>query len=252
MRQIPMSLLRALVKRFKDQSALRRSPAEPEAAYDLWAETYDDQPRNLMLYLDDIVFSRLLEHADLQNKIIVDIGCGTGRHWDQILKQKPAELTGWDVSSEMLKRLHQKYPAAKACLLRGNALSEIQDASTDVVISTLTIAHVENLAGAFSEWNRVLKAGGAIIVTDYHPAALVKGADRTFRHQGRLISVRNYVHPIDEVRHLIGKLCWEESEFIELIIDETVRHFYEEQNALDVYRRFYHTPIIYGWRMSKT
>jgi hypothetical protein len=96
-----------------------------------------------------------------------------------------------------------------------------------------------------------LKAGGAIIATDYHPAAFENGADRTFRHQGRLVSVRNYLHPLDEVRRHIKDLGWSESEFIELVIDETVKYFYEEQNALDVYRRFYHTPIIYGLRMSK-
>jgi ubiquinone/menaquinone biosynthesis C-methylase UbiE len=246
-----MSLFRAIVKRFRNQSAHRQSLTEPAAAYDLWAASYDEQPRNLMLHLDDIVFTTLLAHADLQNKTVVDIGCGTGRHWDQILKQKPAGLVGYDVSAEMLKRLHRKYPEARTWLLQNKVLDEMHDASADVVISTLTIAHIEDLAGAFAEWNRILKSRGEVILTDYHPAAFEKGADRTFRYKDRLISIRNYVHPIIETKQLIEDLGWEELEFIELIIDETVKHFYEEQNALDVYRRFYHTPIIYGWRMSK-
>src|SRR5436190_9369283 len=71
---------------------------EPAAAYDLWAATYDDQPSNLILHLDEIVFGRLLTKVDLQHKTVVDSGCGTGRHWAEILQQGPASLTGYDVS----------------------------------------------------------------------------------------------------------------------------------------------------------
>ena len=56
----------------------------PETAYDLWSEKYDHQPDNLMLALDEEIFSALLEGLNLQNKIIADIGCGTGRHWKNI------------------------------------------------------------------------------------------------------------------------------------------------------------------------
>jgi ubiquinone/menaquinone biosynthesis C-methylase UbiE len=246
-----MSIFSAMVKRLRSRSGRRASLTEPAEAYDLWAASYDDQPHNLMLHLDEMVFGRLLEHVDLRQKTVLDIGCGTGRHWPRILEQGPALLYGYDVSVEMLKRLHQKHPDAATCLLEGNALAKTKDASADVIISTLTVAHIEDLAGAFSEWNRVLRKDGATIITDYHPAAFEMGADRTFRHQGRLISVRNAIHPLSEVRALTMGLGWNESEFIELRIDESVRHYYEEQNALDVYRRFYHTPMIYGMRMSK-
>jgi ubiquinone/menaquinone biosynthesis C-methylase UbiE len=245
-----MELLRAIINRFRNASR-RAIQVEPAAGYDLWAATYDNQPRNLMFHLDEMLFTGLLAQIDLRNKSVIDIGCGTGRHWEQILKQKPADLAGYDVSGEMLKRLREKYPGARAWLLRGHALKETGDASCDAIISTLVMAHIADLEGTFAEWNRILKRPGEIIITDYHPAALAKGADRTFRHDQELISIRNHVHPIEDVRQLIARLGWRELDFKELKIDETVEQFYEEQNTLDVYRRFYGVPIIYGWRLKK-
>ena len=94
---------------------------------------YDEQPRNLMFHLDEIVFSRLLEHPELRDKITFDVGCGTGRHWDRIMKPGPAELIGCDVSAEMLKRVRQKYRHAKTWHLRGSALRQASDVISGVL-----------------------------------------------------------------------------------------------------------------------
>ena len=233
------------------RGSTRPREVEPAAGYNLWAATYDEQPSNLMLCLDEKVFTHLLPQVDLQNKIAVDIGCGTGRHWDQILRHKPAALSGYDVSEEMLKRLRQKYPEARTWLLRGNTLHETADASTDAIISTLALAHIADLAAAFAEWNRILRSRGEVIMTDYHAAAFEKGGDRTFRHDRQLISIRNHIHSIKEIKRLTVELNWQEVEFMELKIDETLKHYYAEQNALHIYERFRNTPIIYGWRLKK-
>src|SRR5579859_4377929 len=126
-----MELLKTIFKHFGSDSGRRPIQAEPAAGYDLWAATYDNQPRNLMFHLDEMLFSDLLARTDLRNKTVVDIGCGTGRHWGKILRQKPAELAGYDVSGEMLKRLREKYPAAHVWLLHGQGLKETVDASCD-------------------------------------------------------------------------------------------------------------------------
>ena len=77
--------------------------SSPEAAYNLWANSYDSQPDNLMLALDEEIFFNLLTDIDIKNNIIADIGCGTGRHWKKLLADNPKKITGFDVSEEMLK-----------------------------------------------------------------------------------------------------------------------------------------------------
>src|ERR1700739_4463189 len=88
------------LKKYIRRRALPRQISESGVveAYNLWALNYDVQPGNLMLDLDEILFSKLLAAIDIKNKAVADIGCGTGRHWDKILRGGPASLAGFDVS----------------------------------------------------------------------------------------------------------------------------------------------------------
>src|SRR5687767_11764545 len=85
-------------------------------AYDLWSADYDHQPGNLVLDLDEFIFIELLKETSLTGKIVVDIGCGTGRHWSKITSQKPEKTIGYDISKKMLERLKEKFPNAETYL----------------------------------------------------------------------------------------------------------------------------------------
>jgi ubiquinone/menaquinone biosynthesis C-methylase UbiE len=136
--------------------------------------------------------------------------------------------------------------------LKSDELKELENQSCDIIFSTLTIAHIENAEKALQEWNRVLKSGGEIIITDYHPTALAKGGKRTFNHNGKTIAVKNYVHSIDKLKDIARQLHLEVFRFIEKSIDESARPFYEKQNALNVYESWKGTPIIYGIHLKKS
>lgn len=228
----------------------RQKETPPEAAYDLWAATYDLQPDNLVLALDQDIFSLLLAPLSLRGTKMIDVGCGTGRHWSMLLKQCPASLTGYDVSEEMLRIVKQKYPGHHAERLTGIRLNQ-PDAGCDLLVSTLALAHIPDMPGTLTEWCRVLKPGGDMIITDYHPAALQKGGNRTFQYQGQTVAVQNYIHPIDSVIAQAELLNLSVSHFMERTIDEEVRHWYEKQHALTVYEKFKGTPIVYGLHLKK-
>jgi ubiquinone/menaquinone biosynthesis C-methylase UbiE len=219
----------------------------PEQAYDIWAGQYDDQPDNLMLAMDNQLFASLTSSISVGDKRMVDVGCGTGRHWTNLYQQNPSELIGYDVSQGMLDVLKTKFPQAETHQLKTNSLKELPDASVDFLITTLAIAHIPDI-----EWYRVLKTGAQLILTDYHPDTLAKGGNRTFQHEGKKIAVRNYVHPLNEIRALLLRIGFQEDYFEEKNIDESVRHYYEKQNALPVYERFKGTAMIYGMRLTKS
>ena len=56
----------------------------------------------------------------------------------------PARLAGYDVSLGMLDRLRKKYPRAETHLLTGATLTGLPDDSCDLVLSTLTVAHLND------------------------------------------------------------------------------------------------------------
>jgi ubiquinone/menaquinone biosynthesis C-methylase UbiE len=151
----------------------------------------------------------------------------------------------------MLDMLRHKFPMATTFRLRGNELPGLENASCDLVISTLTIAHIEDPVAALKEWNRVLKPGGAIIITDYHPEALAKGAKRTFKHGDRHLSIKNYIHPVEEIKNIGRQLGLSSIRSEENKVDETMRHYYEAQNAAKLFEQWKGVPIIYGIILKK-
>jgi ubiquinone/menaquinone biosynthesis C-methylase UbiE len=204
-----------------------------------------------MLDLDEKIFSSLLENIDLENKLVADIGCGTGRHWQKIYEKSPALLTGFDVSAGMLKQLRIKYPSANTRHVTDNLLKGLPDASFDCIISTLTIAHIKDIHETIASWSRILKVGGDLVITDFHPAILAKGGKRSFRSGNKTLSVLNYVHPLEELLKILGENGFGFIKLEEKFINDEVRFYYENQHAINVFDRFNGMPVIFGLHLKK-
>jgi len=242
-----------LINKLKQYFRKGRLPeADPAAAYDIWALEYDNQPDNLMLMLDGQLCAELLATAPVTGNTIADIGCGTGRHWGELYAKQPARLLGFDVSPGMLQQLKAKYPQAETYLLNDATLPQLPTSSCDLLLSTLTVAHIHDITAAFTEWARVLKPGGQLIITDYHPEALARGGQRTFRDKDKkTIAIRNHVYPLTQITDLATRLNLAPLRVIERRIDASMRPWYEKQGASAVFERFLGVPIIYGMQLKR-
>jgi len=224
----------------------------PVEGYDLWAETYDTQPDNVVFALESPLFSELLARVPIAGKTVVDIGCGTGRHWPEILSHSPAELTGVDPSPRMLERLKARYPHARTVCAEGDHLPEIADASCDLIISTLALAHIPSAERALGEWRRILRLEGAMLITDFHPSAIRAGMKRTFVSEGRTIELEHYATGLDRLRH-IATGCGLTADFVaERAIDESVRPLFERAQHLEMYEKHKRQPLVFGLHFHKT
>lgn len=239
------------VKNYLKNKFFKVKETDPELAYDIWAVSYDAQPDNLMLALDTAIFNDLLNGIVLKDKVLADVGCGTGRHWQKLYDAGVQKVIGFDVSEKMLEQLKQKFPEARTHRLLNNTLYDLKDNFCDIIISTLAIAHIKDVTSALTEWARVLKPGGYIIITDNHPTALAKGADRTFKHNDKKIAIINYVHSIDQLKAIAASLHLEVLQVVERNIDDSVRSYYEKQQAIAVFEKWKGTPIIYGIQLKK-
>lgn len=221
------------------------------AGYDLWSEQYDSESMNLMVALDEELFPALLDGISLKNKVILDIGCGTGRHWAKLRRHAPLSLTGFDISQGMLDQLKKKYPDADARLMKDYGLNGIADHSVDLIVSTLAFAHFQHIESVMKTWGRVLKPGGDMIITDAHPVSFTKGADITFGNDSKTYEVAHYIYPLEMVRQMAKRIDLEEVAFLERSVDPSVKHYYASQHALATYDRFEGVPLIYGIHFRK-
>jgi ubiquinone/menaquinone biosynthesis C-methylase UbiE len=220
-------------------------------AYNIWAENYDNQPDNLMLNVDGTMFNTLLQNLNLTHKDIADIGCGTGRHWQTILNLNPKKLVGFDVSAGMLKQLTAKFPTAKTEQITDDLFTSVPNNSYDIIISTLTIAHIKNIEIALNAWSRILKQNAEIIITDFHPKMLAFGGKRTFNHHNHTIAIENFVHYISSIKEILVANRFELVIEEEIIIDEQLKHFYMKKNALSIYENYKGFPVIYGLHFKR-
>ena len=222
------------------------APLPPVDAYRLWSASYDDQPDNLVLRLEEELFASLLAGIPLAGRTVLDVGCGTGRHWPRLQAGQPRALGGVDSSPEMLGRLRSKFPGADVRIGDADVLSDFADSSVDVIVSTLTLGHIRDAAGAFEAWRRLLAPSGDLVVTDFHPEAFRGGMKRTFVHGERTFEAENHLHPLEALRALWDRLGLEVVSSGERVIDDRARPSYARQRHLAAFRRFRGTPIVFG------
>jgi len=241
------------IKNYINHHILNRLVIEKGSAeaYDLWSASYDAQPDNLMLALDELMFGKLLANTTIQNKAVADIGCGTGRHWNKLFERKPLSLTGFDVSEGMLTKLKDKFPQANVYRITDDQFKNAPSAPYDVIISTLTMAHIEDVQKALNAWCKLLKPKAEIIITDFHPKMLAFGGKRTFSHNNQKMAVRNFVHHIHTIKNILQQNGFAVVAAEEFSVDETMKHYYEKQNALPVYEQYKGFPVIYGIHLKR-
>ena len=240
-----------LFRRIGRRLGARLQRVGPVEGYDRWAATYDAQPDNVVLALESPLFSELLARVVIEGNIIVDIGCGTGRHWPEILSRTPAGLIGVDPSPRMLERLKAHYPDARTACAEGDHLPEIADASSDLIISTLALAHIPGAASAIGEWCRILRRGGAILITDFHPGAIRAGMKRTFFSGGETIEIEHYATDLDRLRHIATECGLTAVFAAERAIDESVRPLFERAQYLKAYEKHKGQPLVFGMHFIK-
>jgi malonyl-CoA O-methyltransferase len=165
-------------------------PVSAAEGYRLWADTWDDTPspiaalehRALLPWLDAAAPGRA-----------IDVGCGTGR-WTSRLS-----AIGVDASLSMLAVAAGK-PGLRGRLAVGQAAAlPVASGVADFVLCALTFGHIRDQAGAMREFARVLRPGGTLILSDFHPHAAARGWRRTFRHHGQIYELENYPYTVPDL-----------------------------------------------------
>jgi ubiquinone/menaquinone biosynthesis C-methylase UbiE len=136
-------------------------PMTTRDGYARWAPSYDE-PGNQLLELEQPVVREILD--DLPLGLALDAACGTGRH-AAYLASLGHEVIGVDTSPEMLARAREKVPQGEFYEADLHDVP-LADDSVDLVVCAIALAHVPELERALTEFVRVLRPNGHLVISD--------------------------------------------------------------------------------------
>jgi len=244
--------LLASVKRAMKLSNTKKENAA--TAYDIWAHTYDNEITNgnLTVFYNDILIAEMLQNTALTDKIVLDIGAGTGRHYPALKALQPKKFIACDVSEGMLQKFNAKFPEAETHLITENTLNFANDESVDVLFSSLTIGHVQYIDAFLQEWNRVLACDGTVLLTLFHPTLSHLKEARSFKDSDKnLHIIEHYEHSVANLKKMFATLSWEIISFSEKEIDALCLPLLEEMNLQQQYDAIVGKKIVCGFLLRK-
>ena len=145
------------------------------------ADRYDAMNRIMSLGLDRLWRGAAVSRIEPPSRCrMLDLACGTGDFTAELAKRWPdADITGVDLTPEMLDIARKKLNADSVTFLQGDAqnLSMIGDASCALVVCAFGFRNFPDKAKALSECARALAPGGRLVVLElFRPGNALLGA----------------------------------------------------------------------------
>jgi malonyl-CoA O-methyltransferase len=241
--------------------SIRRPPVDeldPLEAYQLWADTYDDAEHNALLYADVRAVHPLIARHRLSGKAVLDAGCGTGRNLEALGHDKPRLVAAVDFSQKMIEGIGSKAGNSPSITVQIARLESLpyKDAQFDFALCTLVLDHVADLRRGVSELSRVLRPGGAMVISSFHPFGKLLGWQRSFRahlsNGRRQWFAPTYVyHSHADYYGVFQSVGLDVVAMLEPRIDETLKSFYARAGRDDLFSRYYGYPLLLVFELHK-
>ncbi len=163
---------------------------EGPRAYAAWAPQYPPVAHNPLMRAEQQAVEAILDTIAADSAL--DVGTGTGRYLPVLARRGVRRLVGLDRSWSMLTRARGGAP-----LVLADARSlPFAAARFDLVLASLVAGDVADLEAWTAELGRVLRPGGHLLYSDFHPTWTAAGWRRTFAlPEGTRVIVPLAAHP---------------------------------------------------------
>lgn len=167
-----------------------------EKAYNSWAEQYDTND-NKTRDLDALATKETLSQYRFKN--VLELGCGTGKNTLWLL-DKAELIIGLDFSQEMLIIAREKIKDGKVEFRQADINQEwqVENQFADLITSSLTLEHIEDLNHIFSQANKKLVANGIFFISELHPYKQYLGSKAKYETERGTEELKVFTHHITD------------------------------------------------------
>ena len=140
----------------------------PEPQYDAFADEFEAHALTGLYnaHYDRPACLELL--GDVQDAHVLDVGCGPGLYAAELVA-RGARVSGFDISPRMVELARARVPGADLRVHDAARPLWLSDDSVDVALWALGIEYVDDRVAALREIHRVLRPGGALVLSRMHP-----------------------------------------------------------------------------------
>lgn len=212
-----------------------------EESYNSWAKQYDTN-HNKTRDLDSRVTIETLSRYEFSH--VLELGCGTGKNTSWLL-EKAKQIIGLDFSEEMLKVASNKIVDDRVRFNKVDltqAWETVDHEFADLVTSSLTLEHIEDLNHIFNQSNLKLKEEGLFFISELHPCKQYLGSGAKFETESGTVNLEVYTHHISDFLNCAKKNRFELVELKEWF-DEAEKRTLPRLISF-VFRKKSPTPVI--------
>jgi ubiquinone/menaquinone biosynthesis C-methylase UbiE len=165
-------------------------------AYDSWAEQYDSND-NKTRDLDAFATKETLSKYKFKN--VLELGCGTGKNTLWLL-DKAELIIGLDFSTKMLNIARKKIKDRNVEFVKTDLNNEweVENQFADLVTSSLTLEHIDNLHHIFRQANEKLLEKGIFFICELHPLKQYAGSKARYETESGTEELTVYTHHISD------------------------------------------------------
>lgn len=136
-------------------------------------------------FMQDLYFYALaryqLASCYVKDKVVLDAGCGAGYGAEALAKAGAKKVFGVDIAPNSIQYCRENYSRQNLTFKIGDAARlDFRDNFFDLIVAFETIEHIKDYRQAISEFYRVLKPGGKLIISTPNKAVYSPGTKKPF------------------------------------------------------------------------
>merc|ERR1739838_416687 len=185
---------------------------------------------------------------------VLDVGCGIGGSAFLMKREYGAKVLGFDLSKNMVdiaqERLEKHGMDDVEFEIKDATLIDYPEGTFDVIYSRDTILHIDDKLALFKNFNKWLKPGGTLMITDYCCTENEWSPDYAAYVKQRgynLLSVKDYGKTIENAGFVNVEAIDKTADFIEILSDELVKFEKIKDEFIQEFADDDYHAIMGGW-----